>query len=61
MFTEVGKTCLHRVGNEYSYSCRVDKKCLLRVGKACLLRRSEIHFFQHLNKASPDFCGQVAI
>ena len=25
------------------------------------IRRSEIHFFQHLNKASPDFCGQVFI
>ena len=26
-----------------------------------IIRRSEIHFFQHLNKASPDFCVQVAM
>ena len=26
-----------------------------------MLRRSEIHFFQHLNKVSPDFCGYVAL
>ena len=26
-----------------------------------IIRRSEIHFFQHLNKASPDYCVQVAI
>ena len=27
----------------------------------CALRRSEIHYFQHLDKASPDYCAQVAI
>ena len=26
-----------------------------------VVRRSEIHFFQHLNKASPDYCAQAAI
>ena len=30
-------------------------------GCSWALRRSEIHVFQHSNKASPDFCGQVAI
>ena len=26
-----------------------------------MIRRSEIHFFQHSTKANPDFCPQVAI
>ena len=26
-----------------------------------IIRRREIHFFQHSNVASPDFCAEVAI
>ena len=37
------------------------QRCIVVADGAWRLRRSEKHFFQHLNKASPDYGAQVVI
>ena len=49
---------LHRVGVEENSS---DTSLRARNQNSCELRRIEKQFFQHLNKASPDYGGQVVI